>query len=234
MKPRHYYNQRPEPMGGMREYIHQAVSLLEQQARVLDVGAGGGGAAVLMHRMLDTEVYCVDIAQQNVETCESLGFPAYVVDIENEPLPFSDSHFDAVVFLEVIEHLFDPYGALFEIRRVLRPTGKLIVSTHNALNVVRRLAFLLGRVNPTSDVSHKEMGSHIRLYSHAILARVLGRCGFEISRDASYFRVPRTSLTIRPPVLKSLLSQVILLEALPADRANAPPDPTGASTGCAS
>jgi SAM-dependent methyltransferase len=164
----------------------------------------------------------------------SSGITSYVVDIENEPLPFSDSYFDAVVFLEVIEHLFDPYAALSEIRRVLTPTGRLIISTHNALNAVRRLCFLLGRVNPTSDASHKEMGSHIRLYSHAILARVLNKCGFEISLDVSYFRVPLTGLTLRPPVLKSLLSQVILLEALPTDRANTPPDPTRTSIGCAS
>lgn len=231
---RQYYNQRPEPTGKVKSYVHQAVSLLEEEARILDVGAGGGGAAVLMHRVLDAEVFCVDIARQNVETCESLGFSAHLVDVENEPLPFADSYFDAVVFLEVIEHLFDPYGALSEIKRVLKPSGKLVISTHNALNAVRRLCFLMGRVNPTSDVSHEEMGPHIRLYSHAILARVLSRCGFEITHDASYFRLPCADLTVRPPVLKSLLSQVILLEALPADRGNTAPDMTRTSTRCAS
>jgi SAM-dependent methyltransferase len=175
----------------------------------------------------------VDIARQNVATCESLGFSARLVDIENEPLPFVDSYFDAVVFLEVIEHLFDPYGALSEIKRVLKPTGKLVISTHNALNAVRRLCFLVGRINPTSDVSHEQMGPHIRLYSHTILTRVLRRSGFEISQDASYFRVPRTDLTVRPPVLKSLLSQVILLETRPVDRGNTAFDTTRSSTECA-
>jgi SAM-dependent methyltransferase len=199
----------------VKSYVHLAVALLEEDTRILDVGAGGGGAATIMHGLLNADVYCVDIAHQNVETCRSLGFPAYAVDVENEPLPFVDSFFDAVVFLEVIEHLFDPYVALSEIRRVLKPTGRLIVSTHNALNIVRRFWFLLGRINPTSDVSREEMGPHIRLYSPAILTRVLGKSGFAIIRDASYFRVPRTDMTVRPPFLKSLLTQFILLDARP-------------------
>jgi hypothetical protein len=59
------------------------------------------------------------------------------------------------------------------------------------------------------------MGPHIRLYSHAILARVLRKSSFEIFQDVSYFQMPITKLYVHPPLLKSLLSQFILLEARP-------------------
>ena len=43
-------------------------------------------------------------------------------------LPFADASFDAVVALDVLEHLRDPRDGIEEIRRVLRPGGQLILS----------------------------------------------------------------------------------------------------------
>ena len=49
------------------------------------------------------------------------GIPVEVVDIEKEPLPFADNHFDLVTNIEVIEHLHNsPKPMLQEIRRVLK------------------------------------------------------------------------------------------------------------------
>jgi 2-polyprenyl-3-methyl-5-hydroxy-6-metoxy-1,4-benzoquinol methylase len=47
-------------------------------------------------------------------------------------LPFASSSFDAVVMLEVIEHVPNERAALEEIRRVLRPGGLLFLSTPHA------------------------------------------------------------------------------------------------------
>jgi SAM-dependent methyltransferase len=63
---------------------------------------------------------------------ESLGVAIEVCDIESDRIPFNDSHFDAVLFTEVIEHLHrDPFQPLDEIFRVLKPGGVLIVTTPN-------------------------------------------------------------------------------------------------------
>ena len=43
-------------------------------------------------------------------------------------LPFTNEYLDTVLFLEVLEHLTDDRAALDEIRRVLRPNGRLILS----------------------------------------------------------------------------------------------------------
>src|SRR5215472_3924255 len=48
-------------------------------------------------------------------------------------LPYPDAAFDLVVAFEVIEHLEDWRGFLAEARRVLSPSGQLIVSTPNRL-----------------------------------------------------------------------------------------------------
>jgi SAM-dependent methyltransferase len=43
-------------------------------------------------------------------------------------LPFADGTVDAVVMLDIVEHLADPAAVLAEARRVLRPGGALVVS----------------------------------------------------------------------------------------------------------
>src|SRR6267143_1760416 len=50
----------------------------------------------------------------------------------NDPLPFPDEVFDLVWCTEVIEHVVDPAFTLGEINRVLKPGGRLLLSTPNS------------------------------------------------------------------------------------------------------
>jgi SAM-dependent methyltransferase len=52
--------------------------------------------------------------------------PHVRADVEH--LPMGDDGFDTVVCLEMLEYVTDPHKALKEIRRVLKPEGKLILS----------------------------------------------------------------------------------------------------------
>jgi len=44
-----------------------------------------------------------------------------------EDLPFSDNQFDAGIYSHVLEHISDPWSAMHEAKRVIRPRGKLVV-----------------------------------------------------------------------------------------------------------
>ena len=61
----------------------------------------------------------------------------------NRTLPFSDDAFDAAVCMEGIEHVLDPFLLLGELIRVVRPGGRVYLTTPNIMNFYSRLQFLL-------------------------------------------------------------------------------------------
>ena len=58
-------------------------------------------------------------------------------------LPYEDESFDLVVITEVIEHLENHRAAIGELARVLRPGGRLILTTPNIMRLDSRLGFML-------------------------------------------------------------------------------------------
>jgi SAM-dependent methyltransferase len=58
-------------------------------------------------------------------------------------LPYPDKSFDLVFLTEVIEHLETHRSAIAELARVLRPGGRLVLTTPNIMRLDSRLGFLL-------------------------------------------------------------------------------------------
>ena len=92
-----------------------------------------------------------------LEKAAALGIEPVQANVE-EPLPFADASFDAVVAGELFEHLQFPDALVAEIGRVLRPGGALAGSVPNAFRLQSRLRFLRGRP-PEDDPTHLRMFS---------------------------------------------------------------------------
>jgi SAM-dependent methyltransferase len=89
---------------------------------VLDLGCGE--APLYGHyRRFASSVTCVDWPGSAHDT----GHADVLCDLD-EPLPLPDASFDTVILSDVLEHLYDPRQVISEIRRVLRPGGKLLMS----------------------------------------------------------------------------------------------------------
>jgi SAM-dependent methyltransferase len=123
--------------------------------RVLDLGCRSG--AVTRHFLDGNEVVGLDVDRVALDKAAELGIEPVVANVE-EPLPFDDVSFDAVVAGELFEHLQFPGAVVAEVRRVLRPGGLLVGSVPNAFRVQSRLRFLRGRP-PEDDPTHLHMFS---------------------------------------------------------------------------
>jgi SAM-dependent methyltransferase len=123
--------------------------------RVLDLGCRSG--AFTRHFLEGNEVVGLDIDRAALAKAAELGIDTVVGDVE-DPLPFPDESFDAVVAGELLEHLRFPDALVAEARRVLRPGGVLVGSVPNAFRIQSRPRFLRGRA-PEDDPTHVHMFS---------------------------------------------------------------------------
>jgi SAM-dependent methyltransferase len=101
-------------------------------------------------------------------------------------LQFRDHMFDAVVSVEVIEHVPDAHAMLSEIRRVLKPGGWAIISTpcgnRGSLDWWRaRLSGNLSRgVDDGVHFGRGEDPTHLRRYRSGEFENVATRSGFRV------------------------------------------------------
>ena len=102
-------------------------------------------------------------------------------NIEREVFPFPDGQFDLVLCCEIMEHLqTDPLQVLREIKRVLKPSGYLVLTTPN-VNRLENVCRMIAGVNIYDPYSgYGAYGRHNREYNRHELALLLDYCGFEI------------------------------------------------------
>src|SRR5438132_1113117 len=132
----------------MREYVAIANQVARQiRGRVLDWGCGHGQMAHLMHeRGLEVVAYEYSPGHEG-ETRPLEHFPELTVHFGRDPvaLPFEDASFDGVLSCGVLEHVERPAESLAELRRVLRPGGRLFVyKLPNRFSYLEAIARLTG------------------------------------------------------------------------------------------
>jgi SAM-dependent methyltransferase len=66
------------------------------------------------------------------------------IDLEKDKLPFPSKSFDIVCCFGVLEHLKSPYGALKDLKRVLKDNGYAFISIFNFYFIFNRLKTLFG------------------------------------------------------------------------------------------
>jgi SAM-dependent methyltransferase len=122
-----------------------------------------------------------DVALRHGEPPTVERITVHVFNIEKDPFPFDDSAFDLVLCMEVIEHLaYSPTHMLAEMHRVLRPGGRLLLSTPNATDLRRTLSHLVNW-NPAFHYSgYGIYGRHNREFTAAELRLLISACGYRI------------------------------------------------------
>ncbi len=106
----------------MRQRKAARLARVAPGAAVLEIGCRDGG----LRRFLPP-----DVRYQGMDIAPEFAAADILIRDVSDGLPFPDASFDHVFCIEVLEHVPNPYGALTEIRRVLRPGGVLTLSVPN-------------------------------------------------------------------------------------------------------
>lgn len=147
----------------------------DRRPRILDVGCGTGGNLKLLSQFGDAEG--VDISPDALAFCRVRGLNKVKLGAA-EDLPYDDGTFDLVTALDVVEHLDDDVAGLREMRRILRPGGRILI-------FVPTFMWLWG---VQDDISH-----HRRRYRLPELRRAVTQAGFEVERTTY------ANITFLPP-----------------------------------
>ncbi len=105
------------------------------QINFLDYGCGDGRyfPYLIQKGFLAKNIYGCDVSMKRIDRCKKLGWENACFISLDQHLPYPDSFFDVVNFVEVIEHI--PYSKidfyLGEIVRVMKPDAFLILTTPN-------------------------------------------------------------------------------------------------------
>jgi len=158
---------------------------------VLDACCGTGDLAVAARNAGASYVVGVDFSERMLERARRKAPELEWVQSDVLELPFEDASFDAAVVGFGVRNVEDLEAAIRELRRVLRPGGRLgileITTPRGPLKLFYKLWFdrvvpLLGRLLPGGDAYTYLPASVRRFPGPEELAELLGSCGFEAVR----------------------------------------------------
>lgn len=204
----HKYVSRPESPPGVKEKVVQLLEH-ERRGRILDAGAGEG----ILSKLLLEDGW-------NVQACDlypqwfgkHIGIKCDRVDL-NEPLPYPAQHFDAVTFVETIEHLKNPWFTIAEFHRVLKNKRVLVLTTPNLMSIENRICFLFNgehRGFEHRQLYSRDLDKHLNPMTLSEIHFILRKDNFSVEAIETVGRTRRKSAR----KLLSILIKPILLRRM--------------------
>lgn len=186
----------------------EAVKLIGMNKRVLDVGCSSGYLSKIIKEQLNCIVDGVEIDPDAAILAKEALRHVYIGSIEDDNLlsQITDSY-DVILFMDVLEHLKDPFSILVKVKKLLSPNGFVIASIPNVANWRIRFSLLFGRFE------YEESGlldkSHLRFFTLKALKEMFFRAGYKIDLMDFTLGAPPPMLGGASRSLKDLLKILI-------------------------
>lgn len=140
-----------------------------EEIRVLEVGCGCGSTlSALRYHYPNAHVYGIELMPE-VAIAGKYMADIIVGNIETMEMPYEEHMFDYIIFGDVLEHLRDPKQVVENMKRFLRPGGKILASIPNVMNIEVVVSLLKGYF------TYRDQGLLDRTHIHMFTLREIGR-----------------------------------------------------------
>lgn len=188
---------------------------LQEGSRILEVGCGAGNLLVQASVRgsypigLDLSLQALTFVRSRLREAKSSTEPIRdfaCIQSVGETLPFADASMDCVILSEVIEHLEEPGITIREASRVLRPGGRLLITTPNYRSLWPLLEWTVDRLNMAPKMGGEQ---HISKFHPSNLKALIMESGLNTEYFGTiYFASPFLSLMSQHRAMRSLAGEL--------------------------
>ena len=168
---------------------------LEKDSRILEIGCGAGNLLVQASVTgsypigLDLSLQALTFVRSRLREMssapEALRGSACIQSV-GESLPLADSSMDCAMLSEVIEHLEAPQVSIREATRVLRPGGRLLITTPNYRSFWPLMEWTVDRLNMAPKMGGEQ---HISKFDPASLRKLMNECGLRVDYFGTIYSI---------------------------------------------
>lgn len=153
---------------------------------ILDFGCGAGHILSEIKKINpEAKLMGLDVSQAALDEAKRLLSEVELHKIEDGgKFPLVDDSVDFIFTSEVIEHVYDTENAAKELYRILKPGGRMLLTTPYH-NFIKNLLILL---SGKFDTHFDPVGPHVRFFSKKTLWNLLEERGFKIENHGFYGR----------------------------------------------
>jgi 2-polyprenyl-3-methyl-5-hydroxy-6-metoxy-1,4-benzoquinol methylase len=168
---------------GLKGKYRRVYDLVPYNGRLLELGCSTGYFTDYLEKK-GTTVIAADCDSSAITACRERGIKAFRIDLSSTEIDLilaEHAPFDAVIAMDLLEHLPQPHNLLNRLHNLMHPRGRLLVTGPNVAYWHVRWELLRGRWNHTEAGIMDE--THLRWFTRATWRKLLEESGFEIEID---------------------------------------------------
>lgn len=185
----------------LEKRLNDLAPVIPRNGTILDVGSGMG-QFILYAKGQGYRVVAMDKAIPCITNLKNEGIQTYT-SLRNMP----DNSFDAVVLFDVIEHIKNPRTFLKTIRKKIKKSGVLMITTPNVHGISSRV------IPSLLTYTNNRYSEHVVLYTNNALTQLIRLEGFKVISQTTDIFLPWCYT--KNTLVKKLINKIVYLMFFP-------------------
>lgn len=189
-----------KPIGYFTNDRAEMINFLPNQIeKVLELGCGEGGFGAMVKARFNAEVWGIEYENDQGNIARQRLDRVFIGDAAQLISSLPDGYFDTVICFDVLEHIYDPYSLLNELKSKLKPNAHIISSIPN-MRYFRTLFDLIANRNWDYQANGILDITHVRFFTTNSIKKMYENAGYDVLRHEGI----NASKSIKPVLLNLL------------------------------